>query len=45
MYLAGNNLRHYYTNGDEDIILPQPEKAEPIARMGAEYGYTYYEKE
>lgn len=45
MYLAGNNLRHYYTNGDEDIILPQPEKAEPIARMGAEYGYPYYEKE
>lgn len=45
MYLAGNNLRHYYTNGDEDIILPQPEKAEPINRMGAEYGYPYYEKE
>lgn len=45
MYLAGNNLRHYYTNGDEDIILPQPEKAEPLSRIGAEYGYPYYEKE
>ena len=25
--------------------MPQPEKAEPINRMGAEYGYPYYEKE
>lgn len=39
MHLAGNNLNHYYTKGDEDIIPPQPEKAKNIWKMGAEYGY------
>lgn len=39
MYLAGNNLNHYYTKGDGDIIPPQPEKAKDIWKMGAEYGY------
>lgn len=39
IYLAANNLNHYYTKGDEDIILPCPEKAKDIWRIGAEYGY------
>lgn len=42
VFWGGNNLKHYYQNGDEDIILPQPEKAEPIDRIGAEYGYPNY---
>ena len=38
MYYAGNNLNQYYLKGDEDIIPPQPQKAEGIWRMGAELG-------
>ena len=40
---AGNNLRHYYEKGDEDIVLPWPEKAADINRIGAEYGYPGYQ--
>ena len=39
MYLAGNNLEHYYRNGDEGYVAPQPEKAAQIFPMGAEMGY------
>lgn len=39
IYLAGNNLYHYYMNGDEDIVEPQPEKARDIYKIGAELGY------
>ncbi len=39
MYLAANNLNHYYCKGDEDIIAPQPEKAAGIWKTGAELGY------
>ena len=39
MYHAGNNLNQYYQKGDEDLILPQPEKAKEIWRTGAEKGY------
>lgn len=39
MYFAANNLNQYYTKGDEDIILPQPEKAKDIWKTGAEYGH------
>lgn len=42
IYYAGNNLRKYYSEGDEDIIPPQPEKGADILRMGAEYGYPTY---
>ncbi len=39
MYFAANNLNRYYTQGDEDIILPEPEKAKDIYRIGAECGH------
>ena len=39
IYFAANNLNHFYTEGDEDIILPQPEKAADIYKSGAEMGY------
>lgn len=43
MYLAGNNLNHYYENGDEDIVPPQPEKAKEIFKIGAEIGYPLHQ--
>lgn len=43
LYLAGNNLNHYYTKGDEDIIAPQPEKAAEIWKQGAERGYPLHQ--
>ena len=43
MYYAGNNLNQYYLKGDEDIIPPQPQKAEGIWRMGAELGYPVHQ--
>lgn len=45
IHFAGNNLRHYYLNGDEDIIEPQPAKAADLARIGAERGYPGYQCE
>lgn len=38
MYFAANNLNRYYTQGDEDLIAPQPEKAKDIYKIGAELG-------
>ena len=43
VFWGGNNLKHYYQNGDEDLVLPQPEKAQGINRIGAEYGYPNYQ--
>ena len=43
IYLAGNNLRQYYKNGEENILPPQPEKAEAALRQGAELGYSLYQ--
>lgn len=43
MYHAGNNLRRYYEKGDEDLIAPQPQKAEGIWRTGAELGYPVHQ--
>ena len=43
MYLAGNNLAHYYSNGDEDFVPAQPEKAKDIFKMGAEMGYAIHQ--
>lgn len=45
IHFAGNNLSHYYLNGDEDLIAPQPAKAADIARIGAEQGYPCYQYE
>ena len=39
VHFAANNLNRYYTQGDEDIIAPQPEKAEGLYKVGAELGY------
>ena len=43
MYFAANNLNRYYTQGDEDIILPQPEKAKDLWKTGAEYGHPIHQ--
>lgn len=43
IYFAGNNLSHYYAKGDEDLIPPQPEKADEVWRVGAEYGYPIHQ--
>ena len=43
MYWGGINLENYYQNGAEDLIRPQPAKAVDIDRIGAEYGYPYYQ--
>ena len=39
MYFAANNLNKYYNEGDEDIILPQPEMARDLYKIGAEAGH------
>ena len=41
IYFAANNLDRYYRQGDEDIILPQPEKARDLYKIGAETGNPY----
>lgn len=43
IYFAGTNLNKLYEDGDEDIVLPQPEKAKDIGRIGAEYGYPIWQ--
>ncbi len=43
MYFAANNLNRYYSQGDEDIILPQPEKARDLWKIGAEYGHPLHQ--
>lgn len=43
VYFAANNLNHLYTKGDEDLILPQPEKARDLWRMGAEFGHPLHQ--
>ncbi len=43
VYFAANNLNKYYTEGDEDIIAPQPEKAKDLWKTGAELGYPLHQ--
>lgn len=43
VYFAANNLNRYYTQGDEDIIAPQPEKAKDLWKTGAEYGHPIHQ--
>lgn len=43
VHFAANNLNHYYTKGDEDIIAPQPEKAKDLFKIGAEYGHPLHQ--
>ena len=45
MYLSGINLNYYYQNGNENLILPHPEKAADLNRIGAEYGYPNYQSD
>lgn len=45
MWLAGNNLRNYYLEGDKDVdIPPQPEKAAGIWKQGAEHNYPVHQR-
>lgn len=39
MFLAGNNLYHYYRKGYAPYVPPAPEKATNIWQTGAEIGY------
>lgn len=43
VHYAANNLNRYYTQGDEGIILPQPEKARDLWKIGAEMGYPTHQ--
>ncbi|MCI8799842.1 MAG: sel1 repeat family protein [Lachnospiraceae bacterium] len=43
VYFAANNLNRYYTQGDEDIIAPRPEKAKDLWKIGAEYGHPIHQ--
>ncbi len=43
IHFAANNLNRYYTQGDEDIIAPQPEKAKDLWKTGAELGYPVHQ--
>lgn len=43
VHFAANNLNRYYTQGDEDIIAPQPEKARDLWKTGAELGYPTHQ--
>ena len=43
VHFAANNLNRYYTQGDEDIIAPQPEKAKDLWKIGAELGYPTHQ--
>lgn len=43
VYFAANNLNRYYTKGDTPYVLPAPEKAEPLWRIGAELGYPIHQ--
>lgn len=43
IFFAGNNLKHFYEQGDEDLIPPQPEKGRDVYRIGAEYGYPVHQ--
>lgn len=39
MGLAGRNLFHYYQNGREGLIAPDPAKAAQVMTMGAQFEY------
>lgn len=39
MGFAGRNLYNLYSEGEEGWLAPQPEKAEAVARLGADLGY------
>lgn len=43
MYFAANNLNRYYTQGDEDIIAPNPKMAKDLWKIGAEYGHPLHQ--
>lgn len=43
IYFAANNLNKYYTEGEEGIIAPQPEKARDLYKIGAEYGHPLHQ--
>ena len=44
MWLAGNNLRNFYLEGEKDLIPPRPELAEGIFAQGAELGYPVHQR-
>lgn len=39
MGFSGRNMYNLYKDGEEGLVAPQPEKAEAVARLGAELGY------
>lgn len=43
MFFAADNLNQYYTKGDTPYVLPAPEKAEDLWRIGAELGYPSHQ--
>lgn len=43
VYFAANNLNRFYTQGDTPYVLPEPEKARDLWRIGAELGYPIHQ--
>jgi len=43
IYFAANNLNKYYSEGEEGIIAPQPEKARDLWKTGAEAGHPLHQ--
>ena len=43
IYFAANNLNRFYTQGEEGIIAPQPEKAKDLWKTGAELGHPLHQ--
>lgn len=43
VYAAGDNLHHFYEEGEEGLIPPQPEKAKGLYRIGAEMGHPIHQ--
>lgn len=44
MWLAGNNLRNFYLQGEKNLIPPRPELAKGIFEHGAELGYPVHQR-
>lgn len=43
VYAAGDNLHSFYSEGEEGLIPPQPEKARGLYRIGAESGHPIHQ--
>lgn len=43
VYFAANNLNRFYSQGDTPYVLPNPERARDLWKIGAELGYPIHQ--